>query len=112
MNAFLNHVNWQVFIAFVLAVFTIISYVHTRRRELAWKRTEFLCAQSQYLDNDPILVEVVTILEGRHAEVTTAHIFEGDAKIDPARQLHLQKFDKLFNFLWRMSYAYLTMKTD
>lgn len=52
-----------------------------------------------------------TILEDRNVNVTAANIFEGDTGLDPARHLYLQKFDKLFNFLWRISYAHLRMKT-
>jgi hypothetical protein len=105
-------VNWQLVLASGVAMFTIVSYVLTRRRELAWKRTEFLCVQAHYFDNDSVLVEVVTILEGRHADITRSQVFDGETGIDdPTRRLYLQKFDKLLNLLWRLSYAHLNTKT-
>jgi hypothetical protein len=106
MSAMLSHINWQLVVASGLAVFTILSYVLTRRRELAWRRTEFLCAQSHYLDNDPVLVETVTILEGRHANITLCQVFDNDSGIDEATQRqYLQKMDKLLNLLWLLCYA-------
>jgi hypothetical protein len=103
--------SWDVLIASVTVIFSVISYVLSRRRELAWKRTEFLCSQSQYLDDDPVLVEVVTILEGRHPTITATDIFDGKS-VDPGKQReYQQKFDKLLNFLWRICYAYETLRT-
>lgn len=104
--------NWNVLIASVAIVFSVISYVLSRRRELAWKRTEFLCAQSQYFDNDEILLEVSAILEDRHPEVTVAQIFDAASQVDPEKRLKYKvKFDKMFNFLWRLCYAYLEVGT-
>lgn len=111
MKTLFAHANWQVVVAFVVAIFTVVSYFLTRGRELAWRRTEFLCEQSQYLDTDPVLVETITILEGRHPDITVSEIFGPETKIDNAkRQAYLQKFDKLLNLLWRLCYAYLETK--
>ena len=84
----------------------------TRRRELAWKRTEFLFAQAHYFDNDPVLVEIVTILEGRHVTLTVDQIFDPASGLDAStRKEYLQKFDKLLDFLWRLCFACLETKT-
>ena len=92
--------NWNVLIASGAIIFSVISYVLSRRRELAWRRTEFLCAQAQYFDNDEVLLEVSTILEGRHPAVTVAKIFDADSQFDPEKRLeYKQKFDKMFSFL-------------
>jgi len=103
--------NWQIIIAFGVAVFSIASYVLTRRRELAWRRTEFLCAQSQYLDTDPELSEVVRILEDRDDCITIDQIFGSGDLADSKRNEYLARMDKLLNFLWRLCYATLKLKT-
>src|SRR5215831_8609008 len=107
--------NVQLGITVVLALFTIGSYFLTRRRELAWRRTEFLCRQSEYLDSDPVLLETITILENRHPELTISAIFAPEAETTAldsrTRQQYLQKFDKLLNLLWRLCYAFLETKT-
>jgi len=104
--------NWNVLVASVAVMFSMTSYVLTRRKELAWKRTEFLYAQAQYLENDPELVDVIRILEDRHPSLTMAQIFDADSQLDyEKRAEYEQKFDKLFNFLWRLCYAYLEVKT-
>jgi hypothetical protein len=112
MRAFLDHLNGQLVVAIVVALFTMVAYVLTRRRELAWKRTEFLFAQAHYFENDPVLVEVVMILEGRHSGVTTDQIFDAASELDASmRQQYLQKFDKFLDFLWRLCFACLETKT-
>jgi hypothetical protein len=98
--------------AVIAVLFSIVSYWLTRRKERAWKRTEFLFSQSQYLDNDPTLIEAVTILEDRHPSIKIADIYDSSSKLDTAtRTEYVQKFDKLLNFLWRLCYAYLAVKT-
>jgi hypothetical protein len=104
--------TWSILIASAAVVFSVISYVLSRRRELAWKRTEFICAQAEYFDNDPDLVEVVSILEERHPNIKVEDIFGVGSKIDSQkRSEYKQKFDKMFNFLWRLCFAYLETKT-
>jgi hypothetical protein len=99
-------------IAAVAIIFSVISYGLTRRRELAWKRTEFLSDQAKYLEDDPALVEAITILEDRHPTITVNKVFGDDSDLDEStRAAYKQKFDKLLGFLWRLCYAYRTMKT-
>jgi hypothetical protein len=104
--------KWEVFVASAAVIFSVTSYVLTRRRELAWRRTEFLFAQAQYFDTDPDLIETVKILENRHDSITISEIFDANSEFDNAKKREYnQKFDKLFNFLWRYCYAYLETKT-
>jgi hypothetical protein len=108
----LSNVNWSLVTAVIAVLFSIVSYWLTRRKERAWKRTEFLFSQSQYLDNDPTLIEAVTILEDRHPSIKIADIYDSGGRLDKAtREEYVQKFDKLLNFLWRLCYAYLAVKT-
>lgn len=111
MGAFLDHLNGQLVLAIVVAAFSMVTYVLTRRRELAWKRTEFLFAQAQYFDNDPVLVEATMILEGRHQTLDVGQIFDPGSKLEQTQvKQYRQKFDKLLNFLWRLGFAYLETK--
>ncbi len=104
--------DWNVIIASATVHFSVVAYVATRRRELAWKRTEFMVTQAQYFDNDQDLQEVVMIFEERHPVVTLAMIFEEDSNWDTEKRTeYKQRCDKLFNFLWRFCYAYEQAKT-
>lgn len=103
--------SWENIITIVIAIGTVIGYFITRKNELAWKRTEFLCEQSQYLEDDPVMVEIITILEGRHPNVAICDIFASQKLSEQAKLEYLQKFDKFLNFLWRLSYSYLEVKT-
>jgi hypothetical protein len=110
MRYLLDH--GQLIVATVAAIFSICAYLLTRRRELAWKRTEFLFAQYQYFENDRELLETTTILEERHSTITVDQVFSLDSMLDDAkRKEYAQKFDKLLNFLWRLCYARLETKT-
>jgi len=104
--------KWELLVAAGALVFSVITYIMTRRAELAWRRTEFLCEQAYYLDTDPELTEMIKILEGRHKSATIPALFAADAALeDIERQDYMQKLDKLLNFLWRLCYAYLETRT-
>src|SRR5690349_14772200 len=107
-----HNINWGWIIAGIAVVLSAVSFWLTRRRELAWKRTEFIFNESRYLDNDPELAEAIYILEGRHPNIDLTDIFNKEGKLEESERLvYLQKFDKLFNFFWRMCYAHLTTRT-
>src|SRR5437588_6660544 len=74
--------NWSLLIAALTVLVSVVTYALTRRRELAWKRTEFIVNQAQYFDNDPDLLEVVRILEDRHPVVTLSMIFDEVSDFD------------------------------
>ena len=92
-------------------MFSVFTYVLNRRAELAWKRTEFLLAQSWLFDNDQDLVEMVKMLDERHSEVTVPALFDGSVLDMEKKNEYLQKMEKLLNFLWRICFAYLETKT-
>jgi hypothetical protein len=104
--------NWALLIGLVTVIISVVTYALTRQRELAWKRTEFIVTQAQYFDNDEDLLEVVRILEDRHPVVTLSMIFDESSEFDPQKRTdYKQKCDKMFNFLWRLCYAYDQVKT-
>ncbi|MFH1851166.1 MAG: hypothetical protein ABIA75_02365 [Candidatus Neomarinimicrobiota bacterium] len=104
--------NWELTLGFAAAIGTVIGYFLTRRNELTWKRTEFICTQAHYLNNDPVLVETVQILEERHPTLKVNDIFDSKSTLDEEKRNDCkQRFDKLLNFLWQLCYAYLEVKT-
>ena len=83
-----------------------------RRREAAWKRTEFMFTQLRFLDTDPGISEAVGVLEGWNSAVTIDDVFSGMSRLSPeGRMKYRAHFDRFFNLLWCVSYAYLELKT-
>jgi hypothetical protein len=104
--------NWELILALVTAIGGLIGYFLTRRYELAWRRSEFICTQLELFDTDPDLVEIITILEGRHPNVTIKHIVDYHSALNVVeRNRYLQKLDRFLNLLWRFCFAHLDLKT-
>jgi len=93
-------------------IWTVVSFLYNKNKELSWKKTEFILLQSQILDNDKDLIEMVKILENRHQKFTVNQLFSDTiGSNDDEKKEYQQKFDKLLNFLWRFCYAYTDLKT-
>src|SRR6266508_148435 len=103
--------NWDKLLGFIIAIGGGFKYFDARRRELAWKRTEFLFAQAAFLDTDKDMGEVVQIIEGRHARIAIESLFKpnGDADTDSQGDTW-QNIDKLLNLLDRIAYSVLKLK--
>lgn len=105
--------NWPALAGLAAASWAILTYLVTRRRELALRRTDHIFEQSQYLDNDKEMVECTLILYGKHPNHTVADFLkaarsEGREEVDTVL---LMKFEKYLNFLWRICYAHLALRT-
>jgi len=74
--------QWKLFAALCTAIWAVWVFILTRRRELAWKRTEFLFKQCELLDKDSDMVEISKILEGRHQTITVDDIFASSSKLN------------------------------
>ncbi|MFO7370911.1 MAG: hypothetical protein R6X09_11645 [Bacteroidales bacterium] len=104
-------------IEFILAAVTIIwaigSFILTRKKELAWKRTEFIVQQSEFLDTDKDMREVTLILYGKHTQKNVSDFITlmKQSKLSIEDEDFIMKFEKYLNFLWRISYAYLVLNT-
>ena len=93
-------------IATVAGVWTASSFLATRRAELAWKRTESLFQQAQYLETDRDLDEVLAIIEERKGNITVADILSESSALGAPSQAHYQHgLDKLLNLFDRMAYS-------
>lgn len=93
----------------------IVTFRITRKSELAWKRTEFIVQQSAFLDNDSEMRECTLILYGKHPSLNVRDFLilaeEGSSEVDLERAQLLGKMEKFLNFLWRIAYAHLVLKT-
>jgi hypothetical protein len=58
--------NWQFFLTLAATLgggtLALWRYLHARRSELAWRRTEFLFERARYLDADPEIRQIMLIL--------------------------------------------------
>jgi hypothetical protein len=104
--------NWKELLGFVIAVCGIWKYFDARKRELAWKRTEFLFEQARLQETDNDLSDAIKILEDRHPEITVATLYGAEADLSAAKtKEYRHKFDKLLNHFDRIAYATLQRKT-
>jgi hypothetical protein len=104
--------NWKELLGFGIAIAGIWRYLDTRRRELAWRRTEFLFEQARLLDSDQGLRDAVRVLEGRHPDITLDTLFNDyNPPGSPADAEIYQQIDALLNFLDRVAYALQDAKT-
>jgi hypothetical protein len=86
-------------------VASVAQYLSARRRELAWKRTEFIFAQCHYAENDPELREVTDILAGR-SEISVQQILAPDSNLTVSEHRRLERaLEKFLGLLDRLAYA-------
>jgi len=106
------HDNWKELVGFVIAIGGIWKYFDARKRELAWKRTEFLFEQARLLETDKDLSDAIKILENRHPEITVDTLYGMKADLSASKtKEYRHKFDKLLNHFDRIAYATLQRKT-
>lgn len=114
MQGILNFLSdyWQPILAFFTAIWAVWVFFATRRSELAWKRTEFLFKQGEFLDTDIDTIEISKILEGRHPTITIDSIYSDTSTLD--KQVindYRQRFDKFLNIYERLGYAVFKVRT-
>ena len=99
-------------IAFLTLVFMFWKYIDVRRRELKWKKTEFLFKQAEYLDNDQDVNYAVSVIDGTDPDVKIENLLKENGEIDSTTDRKYRiGLEKLCNFLDRLAYAYFTTKT-
>jgi hypothetical protein len=106
--------NWQLIAALIAAIWAIFTYFFTQGRELAWKRTEFIVDQSFFLDNDREMRECTLILYEKHPDFRVLDFIDAVNKGSEVDDRHIQliiKFEKYLNFIWRICYAHIALKT-
>jgi hypothetical protein len=95
--------------AVFVALCTAIGFLLTWRKEIRWKRLEFIFAQCQYLENDSEIRLAIDVLAGR-TELTTAAVYSKTTPF-PDQLKYQAAFEKLFGFLDRIAYAVKYSKT-
>ena len=104
--------NWEMLVAFFTAAGGAIAFFDMRRRELAWKRTEFIFEQAKYLDSDPQIANAVSLLAGTENKLSVCEIFGATADLTNSEvSSYRTSFDKLFNVLDWFAYATFDAKT-
>lgn len=105
-------INLKEIIAAIALVFAFWKYIDIRKRELRWKRTEFLFKQAELLDNDPDINLATSVLDGSDTNVKLDDFFDVHGNINHTidKQYRIG-FEKMCNFLDRLAYAYLNTKT-
>lgn len=99
------------FISAAALVFAFWKYTDIRKRELRWKRTEFLFKQAEFLDSDLVIALAVSVLDDKDDEVKIGDLFDENGNIDNTIDKKYRiGFEKLCNFLDRIAYAYLNTK--
>jgi hypothetical protein len=78
-------------VALITFIWSVASYLAARKRELKWKRAEFLFEQAKYLDTDKEINYAVAILDGTYDTLSE----------------YRMGFDKLLNLLDRLAWASL-----
>ncbi len=106
--------NWGIIASFAAAVWAVWNFFVTRRRELAWKRTEFIIEQLEFLDSDPEMRECTLVLYGKYPGVSIDQFLAaaktpGQVSLDQGQMI--MKFEKYLNFLWRIAYAQIVLGT-
>ena len=93
----------------------ILTYLYTTRRDMKWKRTAFLLEEGRYFDTDAEICAAVQIMAGDNPSVSVQDVLGNPEEHIPPnatkRINHLGGFDKMLNYLDRMSHACFDLKT-
>lgn len=103
---------WPEIGALGAVVFGFWKYFDNRRRELAWRKTEFLFEQARYLDTDSDIARAIRVLTEREPNLTVASIYSASSSLDDNTKYEYQdSFDKLLNLLDLIAYSTLRLNT-
>lgn len=104
--------NWQYLTALVGGGLGFWRFLVSRNDELAWKRTEFLFDQAQYLESNPEMREILQILGNNHNDYGICDVVDDDTPLkDPEKYRLRNNLDHFLNFFDRLYYAHVTAKT-
>lgn len=96
--------NWPIISTLIVAVFSIWRYLDSRKRELDWKKTEFLFDQAKYIDNDEYIQKAIMVIGGNHT-IKADDLIDSNGRFKNNNKEIVEGFEKLFNLLERLSYA-------
>ncbi len=105
--------HWEMLVAFLMLSGGALRYLDLRRRELSWKRTEFLFEQAKYFDSDADIARAVALLAGTDPSgMSIDQVFGLQANPkEPVIAKYRTSFDKLLNLLDWFAYATFDAKS-
>lgn len=104
--------NWQYLTALIGGGLATWRFLVSRNDDLAWKRTEFLFDQAQYLESNPDMREILQILGDNHNDYGVGDLIDDGAPIEAPEKYRLRNnLDQFLNFFDRLYYAHVTAKT-
>lgn len=104
--------NWQYLTALIGGGLATWRFLVSRNDDLAWKRTEFLFDQAQYLESNPDMREILQILGDNHNDYGVGDLIDDGAPIEAPEKYRLRNnLDQFLKFFDRLYYAHVTAKT-
>lgn len=106
--------NWEFIAAIGGGLWAAWSFLATRKRELSWKRTEFIIHQSEFLDSDAEMRDCTLMVYGKHPTLKVSDFLNAsssDAPTDEKQAQLIIMFERYLNFLWRIAYAHIALGT-
>jgi hypothetical protein len=100
--------------AIVAGLWAIYTYREKRERELSQQRTGFIFENARILDSDPGLQEALSILNDMHFTYDVDDFIRITNKktVWTEEEIRIVTLvDNLLNYLWRIAYAHITLKT-
>jgi hypothetical protein len=100
-------------IAALALAWTIIAYWLNKRNALALERTKFIFENLRFFETDPLMQMANQVVNGLVADFTI-DAFLNIRKAGggtPEQITKCMALDNYLNFLWRIAYAHLTLKT-
>lgn len=99
-------------VAAIAIVIGVWKFLASRKRELAWKRTEFIFEQAAYIDTDEDIAAAISIAQSALEDVTIDEVFDENGEWGKSSSTtYRQGFEKLLNLLDRLAYAHLHAHT-
>lgn len=94
------------------AVWAVIQFSDSRKRDITWKRTELLFRIGEQLDSNPRFIAALGLLEDRDHRTQLQEFFEFQESdlLKDGKDLR-QNLDALFNLFERIAHAVYVTKT-
>ena len=94
------------------AVWAVIQFSDSRKRDITWRRTELLFRIGEQLDSNPRFIEALRLLEDRDDRTNLQGFFEfTESELYNGGKNLRQNVDALFNLFERIAHAVYITKT-
>lgn len=96
--------HWKELVATFVAVFGLFKYFDARKKELNWKKTEFLFEQSKYIDSDDDIQFAIRVIDGED-KLKINRVINTKGCFTTENASLIKGMHNLFNLLDRLAYA-------